>query len=147
MHQFPCVPHSLLWFRNHMPVTTSCFSKWKPSRTPDKSIPFKMPSVAGGDSRACIFHLYSDSILVFLSVSITRCPQLSAYNSEIKTARLLPVLVASMEEAFRCLILPLSISGCANKTSPEQTASASMLIKTRKASSARPQTFTCHPLI
>lgn len=69
-------------------------------------------------------------------------------SSRQLTARLLPVLVTSMEGALHCLILPSNISGSANKTtSPEQTATTSMLIKTRQASFARPQTFTFHPLI
>lgn len=135
------------------PLPSSCFSKWKLSRTPDNSIqPPRCPVMAGWDSRASIFHLYINSILVFSScpnntMSSVVCLRQWDWSSRQLTTRLLPVSVASMEEAFHCLILPTSILGSANKAGPQQTASTSMLIKTMQASFACPHNFTLHPLV
>ena len=129
------------------PLPSSCFSKWKLSRTPDVT-PFNSPGAQYG-----WVSLHFSSLLqpCFLKcpnnmMSSVVCLRQWDCSSRQLATRLLPVLVASMEEAFHCLILPSSISGSA-KTGPEQTASTSMLIKTRQASFACPQTFTFHPLI
>lgn len=138
----------------HLTTASFCISWfWNESSAGPQINPSKppqTPTVAGWDSKPCIFLSLQQQDPCFLIMSSAVCRGQSNQSSRQLRARLLPPSAASTEETFHLIAQfspPPEHFRLCNKTSPEQTASTSTLIKTGQAGFARPQTFHFHLLI